>query len=155
MPSDYWSVFCNGCSSSILPKYRFKCLRCEDYDLCEECHTNKVVTGMEHQVSHPFQCLLDIQTKELLFAGEPIPTLDADSFTCPVCGEHGHSADELVEHAVTNHKADSTKVICPLCVAVHGADPLLLANIDAHLIHFHGPTDRTVRFALPGGNNEG
>ncbi|XP_034657849.1 E3 ubiquitin-protein ligase KCMF1-like [Drosophila subobscura] len=139
MSAVYWNVFCDGCNRINLAKYRFKCLRCESYDLCEECHEKKIITGAEHQASHPFQCLMDIPTKELMFAGEPIPTLEADSFTCPVCGEHGHSASELVDHSVIHHKDDHTRVICPLCVAVHGADPQLVDNIGAHFCDVHGP----------------
>ncbi|EDW27838.1 GL19926 [Drosophila persimilis] len=154
MSTAYWNVCCSGCRIQNLPRYRFKCLRCANYDLCEACHEKKVVTGVEHKPDHPFQCLVDLPTKELLFAGEPIPTLEADSFTCPVCSKHGHSADDLVKHTVNDHKTDSTKVICPLCVAVHGSDPHLLDNIGTHMSHIHGSADRTVRFDLPG-NDEG
>ncbi|KAH8408842.1 hypothetical protein KR009_002157, partial [Drosophila setifemur] len=132
----HWDVNCDGCGSTSLNHYRFKCLRCPDYDLCRMCHENGVSAGM-HDRRHPFQCLLDRAARELHFAGEPMADLCADSFTCPVCGNLGHSAGELVKHVQTQHRSDRTSVICPLCVAVPSAHPNRLNNIAGHLAVMH------------------
>ncbi|XP_001991073.2 E3 ubiquitin-protein ligase KCMF1 [Drosophila grimshawi] len=113
----HWNVICDGCEATKMVHHRYKCLRCNDYDLCAGCYENKVETGT-HSSTHPFQCLLDRAARELFFAGEEITELFADSFTCPFCGKMGHTDQELVEHVQTKHRKDSTLVICPLCVAV-------------------------------------
>lgn len=136
MASLHWDVNCDGCGSTSLVHYRYKCLRCADYDLCKVCHENGVETG-GHQQEHPFQCLLDREARELHFAGEPMPGLCADSFTCPVCGEMGHSSSDLVRHVNELHHSDRTAVICPLCVALPSAHPDRLNNLAGHLAIMH------------------
>lgn len=132
----FWEVTCDGCQTWGMVSYRYKCLRCEDFDLCAACHERGLV-AVGHDQSHPFQCLMDRATRELHFAGEPIPELCADSFTCPVCGEMGHSAEELVAHVQARHPDARTDVICPLCVAVPLAHPARVSNIVSHLSTMH------------------
>ncbi|KAH8342606.1 hypothetical protein KR067_001385, partial [Drosophila pandora] len=139
MASLHWDVNCDGCGSTSLIHYRYKCLRCADYDLCKVCHENGVETG-GHQQEHPFQCLLDREARELHFAGEPMPGLCADSFTCPMCGEMGHSSSDLVRHVNELHHSDRTAVICPLCVALPSAHPDRLNNLAGHLAIMHPPS---------------
>ncbi|KAH8280691.1 hypothetical protein KR018_009192, partial [Drosophila ironensis] len=136
MASPHWDVNCDGCGSTSLIHYRYKCLRCADYDLCKVCHLRGVETGT-HKQQHPFQCLLDREARELHFAGEPMPELCADSFTCPVCGDMGHSSADLVGHVANQHRMDRTPVICPLCVAQPSAHPNRLTNLANHLTIMH------------------
>ncbi|KAH8386467.1 hypothetical protein KR093_000759, partial [Drosophila rubida] len=133
----HWNVMCDGCELSNLVHYRYKCLRCVDYDLCRACYDNKVETGA-HSKNHPFQCLLDRAARELYFDGEAVPELSADSFTCPFCGKMGHAAKELVKHVQSKHRGDSTLVICPLCVAVSSADAQRMSNLVNHVSLMHG-----------------
>ncbi|XP_023035232.1 E3 ubiquitin-protein ligase KCMF1 [Drosophila willistoni] len=135
--ASHWNVHCNGCGSGNLVHYRYKCLRCEDFDLCADCHENKVETG-DHKSTHPFQCLLDRAARELFFAGEPIPELCAESFTCPICGEMGHTRKDLIKHAQSKHQGDCTAVICPLCVTLASTHPEWVINIVGHLNLHHG-----------------
>lgn len=133
----HWDVKCDGCNKTNLVHYRYKCLRCPNYDLCAACYENKVETG-QHSNEHPFQCLLDRAARELFFAGEEIPELCADSFTCPFCGKMGHAIKELVKHIQSKHRGDSTPVICPLCVAVPAADTVRMTNLVSHVSLMHG-----------------
>jgi len=132
----HWDVNCDGCGSSRLIHYRYKCLRCPDYDLCADCHENGVTTG-QHEQDHPFQCLLDRAARELFFAGEQTPDLCADSYTCPLCGGMGMSAGELMRHCQMEHRLVRLSVICPLCVAVPASHPNRVNNITTHLILWH------------------
>lgn len=133
----HWDVKCDGCEKINLVYYRYKCLRCANYDLCDVCYENKVETG-RHSNSHPFQCLLDRAARELFFSGEEIPDLCADSFTCPFCGKMGHTVKELVKHVQAKHRGDTTPVICPLCVAVPSASTVRLNNLVSHVSLMHG-----------------
>lgn len=133
----HWDVKCDGCEKMNLISYRYKCLRCANYDLCDVCYENKVETG-RHSNSHPFQCLLDRAARELFFSGEEIPDLCADSFTCPFCGKMGHTVKELVKHVQAKHRGDTTPVICPLCVAVPSASTVRLNNLVSHVSLMHG-----------------
>ncbi|XP_016981212.1 E3 ubiquitin-protein ligase KCMF1 [Drosophila rhopaloa] len=132
----HWNVNCDGCGTTRLIHYRYKCLRCPDYDLCSACHEGGVATGA-HERGHPFQCLLDRAARELHFAGESIPDLCADSFTCPLCGQLGLSAGELIRHCQARHRAARTSVICPLCVAVPSSHPGRVSNLAGHLGLLH------------------
>ncbi|ALC48201.1 CG3526 [Drosophila busckii] len=133
----HWNVKCDGCGKTNLLHYRYKCLRCTNYDLCSVCYENKVETG-RHSKGHPFQCLLDRAARELFFAGQEIPDLCADSFTCPICGKMGHSVKELVKHVQAKHRGDITPVICPLCIAVPAADCMRINNLVNHVSLTHG-----------------
>ncbi|XP_070063051.1 E3 ubiquitin-protein ligase KCMF1 isoform X2 [Drosophila virilis] len=133
----HWDVKCDGCDKTHLIHYRYKCLRCANYDLCAMCYENKVETG-RHSSNHPFQCLLDRAARELFFAGEEIPDLCADSFTCPFCGKMGHAVKELVKHVQAKHRGDTTPVICPLCIAVPSADTVRMNNLVNHVSLMHG-----------------
>ncbi|XP_039499360.1 E3 ubiquitin-protein ligase KCMF1 isoform X1 [Drosophila santomea] len=132
----HWDVHCDGCGSSRLVHYRYKCLRCLDYDLCSTCKENGVSNG-PHDRAHPLQCLMDRAALELHFAGEAIPTMCADSFTCPVCGKMGLSLEDLKEHCKAKHRLTRTVVICPVCAAVPASNPIRIAHIASHLIFMH------------------
>ncbi|KAH8368019.1 hypothetical protein KR084_005726, partial [Drosophila pseudotakahashii] len=132
----HWDVNCDGCGSTRLLHYRYKCLRCPDYDLCAECHEDGV-TGGDHERGHPFQCLLDRAARELHFAGGTIPDLCADSFTCPLCSTLGLSAGNLMDHCQAKHHMMRIPVICPLCVAVPSSHPHMVTNLANHLALWH------------------
>nr|XP_016037939.2 E3 ubiquitin-protein ligase KCMF1 [Drosophila simulans] len=131
--SGHCNVRCDGCGNSRMTFYRYKCLRCLDYDLCSVCKENGVSNGL-HLLEHPLQCLMDREALELHFAGEPIPTLCADSFTCPVCGEMGFSLEDLKTHCQDNHIMAHTVVICPVCAAVPLSQPRHIDHITNHLM---------------------
>ncbi|KAH8361056.1 hypothetical protein KR200_008329 [Drosophila serrata] len=134
--NQFYEVTCDSCQTWGMVNYRYKCLRCEDYDLCSTCFELGLNT-VGHDVTHPFQCLMDRATLELHYGGEQIPDLSADSFTCPNCGELGLSADDLMLHVQMKHREARTAVICPLCVAVPLAHPARVNNLFSHLTTIH------------------
>ncbi|BFG00770.1 E3 ubiquitin-protein ligase KCMF1-like [Drosophila madeirensis] len=140
----HYNFECDGCGTVFIHNYRYKCLRCDRYHLCQTCYDNKVHT-LHHNLGHPMQCLLDPDAKKLHFAGEPMPVLGAESFTCPLCGIMGHTDIELMKHAREKHREDWTLVICPLCAAMPSGDPDLLRNISEHFRTYHGSTAGILR----------
>ena len=48
-PFYHHGISCDGCSVKPIKGLRFKCYRCDDYDLCETCHASKV-----HDIGHGF-----------------------------------------------------------------------------------------------------
>ncbi|KAH8241665.1 hypothetical protein KR038_010610 [Drosophila bunnanda] len=132
----FYEVTCDSCQTWGMANYRYKCLRCADYDLCATCY-NLGPGAVGHDATHPFQCLMDRATLELHFAGERIPDLSADSFTCPNCGEMGLSAEDLMTHVQMHHRDARVAVICPLCVAVPMAHPTRVNNLVSHLAAMH------------------
>ncbi|SPP88507.1 E3 ubiquitin-protein ligase KCMF1-like [Drosophila guanche] len=135
---------CDGCGSDFLVKYRYKCLKCDTYNLCQTCYDNKVTT-LHHHLGHAMQCLLDPEARRLHFSGEPMPVLCAESFTCPLCGIMGHTDIELMKHAREKHHDDWTLVTCPLCAATASGDPYPLRNISEHFRSHHGSTAGILR----------
>ncbi|XP_034489609.1 uncharacterized protein LOC117793407 [Drosophila innubila] len=154
MDTLHWDVTCDGCEKTNLVGYRYKCLRCDNYDLCSECYESELETA-DHSRNHPFQCLLDRAARELHFNGAEIPDLCADSFTCPICGKMGHAAKELVKHVQSKHLGDNTPVICPLCAAVPSADTLRMSNLVNHMTVMHGTSILRIGGGSGGGSGGG
>eukprot|EP00029_Vermamoeba_vermiformis_P007706 TRINITY_DN3410_c0_g1_i1.p1 TRINITY_DN3410_c0_g1~~TRINITY_DN3410_c0_g1_i1.p1 ORF type:complete len:547 (-),score=174.66 TRINITY_DN3410_c0_g1_i1:44-1585(-) len=50
-------VSCDGCGKENFTGSRYRCLTCEDYDLCEECYTNQV-ENKRHSKDHKMQSIL-------------------------------------------------------------------------------------------------
>lgn len=50
-------VRCDACMAHDFRGLRYKCLRCDDYDLCPNCFSNGAATS-SHTSLHPMQCIL-------------------------------------------------------------------------------------------------
>ncbi|XP_017086193.1 E3 ubiquitin-protein ligase KCMF1 [Drosophila eugracilis] len=149
---------CDACGRNRMPYYRYRCLRCPNYTLCPSCHNRGVRSG-RHEWTHPFQCLLSRAGLELFFAGEAMPALCADSFTCPMCGDVGFTSGELIKHCHTMHRVERKAVICPLCVAKPSPGRgHLVGNICTHFDLWHStssPHDNSLfGFQWPSGGPE-
>lgn len=49
---DSHSVFCNYCKKNNFTEYRYKCLVCDDFDLCGTCFERKIINA-NHKLEHP------------------------------------------------------------------------------------------------------
>lgn len=52
----HWGFHCDGCSTTPIRGIRFRCMTCDDYDLCEECNGKDPPI---HDVRHAMLCILD------------------------------------------------------------------------------------------------
>ena len=85
---------------------------------------------------------------DLYYQGERYTSDQAQSFTCPFCGEMGFSlpftsdsADnlDLFHHLQSRHADEqSTDIICPICAAMSNGEPnLVTADLLAHIANDH------------------
>jgi hypothetical protein len=49
---DTHAVFCDYCKKNNFTEYRYKCLICDDFDLCGTCFERRTITS-NHQLEHP------------------------------------------------------------------------------------------------------
>lgn len=50
-------VSCDACMISNFPGRRYKCLLCDNYDLCGNCYDSQS-ESQNHKSAHPMQCML-------------------------------------------------------------------------------------------------
>ncbi|CAF3573986.1 unnamed protein product, partial [Rotaria socialis] len=112
-------VSCDVCMKKGFPGRRYKCLLCDNYDLCGSCYDAEA-ESQSHKNAHPMQCLLTDTAFELFYAGESIPRRTVVSLTCPHCGLSGFIPRTLLLHCAEKHLSTETKstqtVMCPICV---------------------------------------
>ncbi len=50
-------VSCDSCLKTNFPNRRYKCLTCDNYDLCGTCYDTNA-ESQNHINTHPMQCIL-------------------------------------------------------------------------------------------------
>ncbi|CAF1207640.1 unnamed protein product [Adineta steineri] len=117
--SSHIGVSCDLCSKTNFSGRRYKCLSCDNYDLCGLCYDNNV-ESQNHLNNHPMQCILTKAAYELFYAGESISYRTIVSLTCPYCGQSGFLLHTLLRHCLEKHSlisSDTNQVVmCPICV---------------------------------------
>ncbi|CAF3514399.1 unnamed protein product [Rotaria socialis] len=114
-------VSCDSCLKTNFSGRRYKCLQCDNYDLCGSCY-DMAAESQNHIQMHPMQCILTKTAYELFYAGELISYRSVVSLTCPYCGLSGFTANTLLLHCLEKHSImlSETKtnqaVMCPICV---------------------------------------
>ncbi|CAF2545143.1 unnamed protein product [Rotaria sp. Silwood2] len=114
-------VSCDACMRTNFPGRRYKCLLCDNYDLCGSCYDLEA-ESQNHKNDHPMQCILTETACELFYAGETISSRSVVSLTCPHCGTAGFISRTLLIHCVEKHPSGSPQtkntqtVMCPICV---------------------------------------
>ncbi|CAH8534552.1 unnamed protein product [Heterobilharzia americana] len=146
MSNKHGGVTCNGCSRRDFRFRRYKCLVCQDYDLCGTCFDNQQETD-KHSSAHPMQCLLTKADHDVFYCGESSTKQCVQSFTCSVCGQLGFTESSLSNHVFSHHpNAGNSEVLCPFCAVQTEGDP----NRTTHDIAGHF---KSVHSLSPSGNN--
>ncbi|CAF3457854.1 unnamed protein product [Rotaria sp. Silwood1] len=119
--SSHIGVSCDSCLKTNFPGRRYKCLQCDNYDLCGSCYDMNA-ESQNHIHTHPMQCILTKAAYELFYAGELISYRTIVSLTCPYCGLSGFISHTLLIHCLEKHSImlsetkTSQVVMCPICV---------------------------------------
>ncbi|CDW55618.1 zf-Di19 and ZZ domain containing protein [Trichuris trichiura] len=111
-----------------------KCLKCFDFDLCEICY-NEGFSTERHPADHPMQCILTRDDYDLIFGGDGAenPYMPR-SFTCPYCGDMGHTESTLCDHVLQEHGDAGCAVMCPICASIQSGDTnLMTEDLVAHI----------------------
>ena len=65
VPLVHGGAFCNACRQVLRQGHRYKCLACDDLDLCQACHrSGQAMTGDPLHDGQPGHPLLEIKSKE-------------------------------------------------------------------------------------------
>ncbi|UJR08350.1 hypothetical protein I4U23_012621 [Adineta vaga] len=109
--SSHIGVSCDSCLKTNFSGRRYKCLSCDNYDLCGLCYDNNL-ESQNHLCIHPMQCILSKTAHELFYGGETI------------------SHRSLIKRRI--------KLLCVLCAInpVHGT-PTRFVSLADHLVREH------------------
>jgi len=140
--SRHEGISCDSCFAGNFRGRRYKCLVCEDFDLCANCHEREVTEG-EHTPQHPMQCLLTKRDFELFFGNDTYAhALTHTAYTCPYCGDCGFTEEGLTKHVTMDHQDVDLPAICPVCVGIQGGEFTLISDFHSHLKAEHKATGK-------------
>ncbi|CAI4227460.1 unnamed protein product [Auanema sp. JU1783] len=144
-------VSCDGCMRGNFTGNRYKCLRCYDFDLCFLCYTRNQFNepggsqvNVTHHEEHPMQLILSQRDFEICYEGDPSKNFDICkivSFTCPCCGNDGHSVRTLISHILQCHLGPHPEIpmLCPICIAYPEFDSTrTVQDMRSHMSTMHG-----------------
>mmetsp|Transcript_11452 Transcript_11452/g.14149 ORF Transcript_11452/g.14149 Transcript_11452/m.14149 type:complete len:211 (-) Transcript_11452:76-708(-) len=131
-------VTCDVCNSRDFTGIRFKCMDCDDYDLCETCAAEGAISK-DHKRDHRMEQIMESGDKDLM---EMLSHLQG-KFTCPYCDVRNLTESNLCKHVLLAHPRDPKPVVCPICVSKPGGDPTYVSrNFPGHLQQRHGASSQ-------------
>lgn len=138
MTSPHEAISCDFCKKSNFKGLRYKCLVCNDYDLCGNCYEAGNI-NLSHNLNHPMQCMIAKNDYDLFYSGETISSDLPQSLVCPLCGMLGFTETTIIEHVASEHgNADTEEspagIVCPLCI---GETNQLIYDFATHLTMEH------------------
>ncbi|RNA29694.1 E3 ubiquitin- ligase KCMF1 [Brachionus plicatilis] len=165
MSNIHEGVSCDICSKSNFGGKRFKCLICYDFDQCETCHEQSMISALalskpinpthNHVNTHPMQCILTKNDLELFYGPSTTVTDYGEhiSFTCPYCAKNGFSESSLCDHLSSTHlnnpqnESLPTEIVCPICAALPSrcaGDPNHLTEDFLHHLNLEHASTRSL-----------
>ncbi|XP_030242999.1 uncharacterized protein LOC115563713 [Drosophila navojoa] len=103
------NIVCKGCSKVDFTGRCYRCLSCQDFNMCAECYDNDFTTA-QHPFDHPVKCVLTPGDVELYFGGEYLND-PPQSYRCPYCKQWGYNESTFLEHVSAEHVGASTLLV--------------------------------------------
>ena len=104
-------ISCDVCRKKNFSIHRYKCLICNDFNLCANCYENKST----HSIHHPMQLIITASDYETIYFGISRTSLSTISLTCSRCNQNGFSLEILITHFEDKHSWGNHAVLCPIC----------------------------------------
>lgn len=109
-------ISCDLCHKKNFSGRRYKCLVCNDFDLCSICYDKKINLSFQtHSIHHPMQLILTSNDFEQIYFGYKQTKYSSKSLTCPFCNQNGFIVDLLIKHIKEEHLQLKCSVLCPIC----------------------------------------
>ncbi|CAF1212044.1 unnamed protein product [Adineta steineri] len=114
--SIHHGISCDLCRKLNFSGRRYKCLICNDFDLCSICYDkNKNLSIQTHSIHHPMQLILTSNDYEHIYFGYIRTQRSPMSLTCPYCNQNGFSLNILIKHINEQHLISNYSIRCPIC----------------------------------------
>ncbi|XP_062138419.1 uncharacterized protein LOC133847409 [Drosophila sulfurigaster albostrigata] len=103
------NIVCKGCGKMDFTGRCYRCLSCQDFNMCAECYDHDFTTT-QHLFDHPVKCVLTPADVELYFGGEYLND-PPQSYRCPYCKQWGYNESTFLEHVSAEHMNASTLLV--------------------------------------------
>jgi len=114
--SIHQGVSCDSCRKINFSGRRYKCLICNDFDLCSTCYDKKAHLSIPtHSIHHPMQLILTSNDYEHIYFGHRHTQSSPMSLTCSLCNQNGFSLNVLIKHVNEQHLTSKNSILCPIC----------------------------------------
>jgi len=114
--SIHHGISCDSCHKINFSDRRYKCLICNNFDLCSICYDRKSNLSFQiHSIHHPMQLILTSNDYEYIYFGSIRTKYSSISLICPLCNKNGFSLEFLIKHINEKHFLLTYSVLCPIC----------------------------------------
>ncbi|CAF1132609.1 unnamed protein product [Rotaria magnacalcarata] len=116
--SIHHGVSCDLCRKISFSDRRYKCLICNDFDLCSVCYDEKQnLTAIQtHSINHSMQIIITKHDFDHIYFGFKHSRHSLLlSLSCPYCNQNGFTLNLLNQHIQDRHNISLYSVLCPIC----------------------------------------